>query len=801
MIPVGNPSQPQPSGTFTPSVWRDAEETGPWQHLAKSTRDSLIGRRVAQYVIEAPLGGGAMGVVYKAHDTKLHRKVALKFLPPQWSHDETAKQRFIREAQAASAADHRNICTIHDIDTTDDGELFIVMAYYEGQTLKQTLEGGPPPHPEHVKLALDRALDIAAQVSEGLAKAHAHGVVHRDVKPGNLMIADDSVKILDFGLAKFADSLQLTIDGSHIGTVAYMSPEQARCEEADVRSDVWAVGVVLYEMLAGHVPFEGRYAEATFHAIKHDQIPPLKEARPDIPEAVEALIHRALEKDPRKRFQTAADLARALRTLQGDLSSWHGAPGSGATSGSQRSGRIPLRPPSIAVVPFRNVSDEKGQDYFCDGLTEEFINALTKVRGLRVMARASVFQLKDQTPIRIGEALNVDTMLEGSVRKTGNRLRIVVALINTRDQSQVWQESFDRELKDIFAVQDEIAGTVVKTLRGKLATDDSTRPLVPHAANLEAYQAYLEGRYHWNKRTESELKKSARCFERAIALDREYAPGYVGLAEALVTLGTYGVLPPGGIAAKADEALKGALQIDDKLAEAYACRGCLHAYYNWSWSEAEDDFKRALELNPDCLAARHWYGINYLVPQRRFDEATEQLHRALDLDPLSLIIKTSLGMRSYFAGSYEQALHELSNAIELDESFVLAHVFMGHTYTALSKYEEASHEFDEAIRLSGRGPDVLAAVGYLRGVSSDAEGARSILAELRELSQRRYVSPTLLAQVYAGLDDKQEALNCLESAAAERAADLAWLAVRPVFAGLREEARFAALVKRLGLPS
>ncbi|HEY7450033.1 MAG TPA: serine/threonine-protein kinase, partial [Vicinamibacterales bacterium] len=487
MIPVGNPSQLQPSGTFAPSIRRDGEETGPWQHLAKSTRDSLIGKRVAQYVIEAALGGGAMGVVYRAHDTKLHRKVALKFLPPQWSHDETAKQRFIREAQAASAADHRNICTIHDIDTTDDGELFIVMAYYEGQTLKQRLEGGPPPTAERVKLALDKALDIAAQVSEGLAKAHARGVVHRDVKPGNLMIADDCVKILDFGLAKFADSLQLTINGSHIGTVAYMSPEQARCEEADVRSDVWAVGVVLYEMLAGHVPFEGRYAEATFHAIKHDQIPPLLDSRSDIPESVEALIHRALEKDPGKRFQTAGELARALRRLQGDMSASHGAPVSGARSGSHRSGRIPPRLPSIAVVPFRNVSDEKGQDYFCDGLTEEFINALTKIKGLRVMARASVFQLKDQTPIRIREALNVDTVLEGSVRKTGSRLRIAVALINTRDQSQLWQESFDRELKDIFAVQDEIAGTVVKTLRGKLATDDSTRPLVPHATNIEAY--------------------------------------------------------------------------------------------------------------------------------------------------------------------------------------------------------------------------------------------------------------------------------------------------------------------------
>jgi TolB-like protein/Flp pilus assembly protein TadD len=468
-------------------------------------------------------------------------------------------------------------------------------------------------------------------------------------------------------------------------------------------------------------------------------------------------------------------------------------------SGSHRSGRAAARPPSIAVLPFRNISNEKGQDYFCDGLTEEFINALTKIKGLRVVARTSVFQLRDQTPSRIREALNVDKVLDGSVRKIGNRLRITVALLNTVDESRLWQESFDRELEDIFAVQDEIASTVVKILKGKLDTDESTRAVVPHAQNVEAYQAYLEGRYHWNKRTESELKKSAQCFERAIALDPQYAPAYVGLAEALVTLGTYGAVPPSEVVLKAPAALEKALEIDDTFAEAYVCRGCLQSVYNWSWSEAEGDFKRAIELNSDCPAAHHWYGINYLVPRGRFDEAAAQLHRALDLDPLSLVIKTSLGMTSYFAGRYEQALEELSKAIELDESFVLARMFRGHTYTRLSRREEALGEFDEAIRLSGRSPDVLAALGYMRGVSGDTDGARSILAELRELSQRRYVSPTLLAQVYAGLDNKHEARTRLEHAAADRAAALAWVAVRPVFESLHGEPRFVALVRSLGL--
>jgi serine/threonine-protein kinase len=458
-----------------------------------------------------------------------------------------------------------------------------------------------------------------------------------------------------------------------------------------------------------------------------------------------------------------------------------------------------MRPPSIAVLPFRNISEEKGQDYFCDGLTEEFINAFTKIKGLRVAARTSVFQLKDQTASHIREALNVDTVLDGSVRKTGNRVRITVELLNTVDESRLWRDSFDRELADIFAVQDEIAGTVVRKLKGRLATDYSTQPPAPHAGNLESYLAYLQGRYHWNKRTEGELRKSVRCFEQAIAADPSYAQAHVGLADALVTLGTYGALPSRDIVGKASSAIREALLIDNELAEAYVCRGCLQSVYNWSWLAAEDDFTRAIELNPGSPAAHHWYAINYLVPLRRFDEATEQLHRALELDPLSLVVKTSLGMRSYFAGSYEQALHELSDAIELDESFVLARVFRGHTYTAMARFEQAHGDFEAAIGLSGRSPDVLAGIGYLFGVSGDAEGARRLLDELRRLSSQRYVSPTTLAQIYAGLGDKHEALNQLEEGVAARAADLAWLGVRPVFASLHAEPRFGALLRRLGL--
>ncbi len=757
--------------------------------------DRLVGKTVAHYDIIAKLGGGAMGVVYTARDRKLGRLVALKFLPPQWSNDESIKQRFIREAQAASATDHRNICAVHSIESTDDGQLFIVMAHYEGESLKQKLERGA--------LAVNEALDIAAQVAEGLAKAHAQGVIHRDIKPGNLMITDDCVKILDFGLAKFAGSLQLTITGSLLGTVAYMSPEQTRGEEADVRSDVWAVGVVLYEMLAGHAPFKGGYPEATFYAIRNEPAPPLRKLSQDIPEAVEQLVLRTLEKKPERRFQSAGELARELRRLQDKTLPLDLEPTRSVRAGSQFSSLKARGRPSasIAVLPFRDMSPEKDQDYFCEGLTEELINALTKITGLRVAARTSAFQFKEQArDLRyIGESLNVATVLDGSVRKTGNRLRITVELLNSADGYHLWSERFDRDLEDVFAVQDEIARTVVRTLKGKLATDEGTPLVAPHSRDLEAYMFYLEGRYHWNKRTEYELQKSVGCFEQAIARDPGYAQAYTGMADALVTLGTYGALPPKEVMPRAKSAVEQALQIDAELAEAYTCRGCFQSVYNWSWSAAEHDFKRAIDLNPRYPSAHHWYAINYLVPVGRFEEATDELQRALELDPLSLAIKTSLGMKSYFAGQYEQALQELSQAIELDENFALARVFLGHTYTALSRCDEALGECEVAIRLSGRSPDVLAALGYSLGVSGDIDGARSILAELGRLSRRRYVSPTISAQVHAGLDDKAAALDRLEEALSARAADLAWIRVRPVFARLHSEPRFAALIRRMGL--
>jgi serine/threonine-protein kinase len=455
---------------------------------------------------------------------------------------------------------------------------------------------------------------------------------------------------------------------------------------------------------------------------------------------------------------------------------------------------------SVAVLPFSDMSPAKDQDYFCDGMTEELINALTQISGLRVAARTSAFQFKGQArDIRqIGEALNVATVLDGSVRKDGDRLRITVELIGSADGYHLWAERFDRQLVDVFSVQDEIASSIVATLKGRLAASASAIG-APRSRNLEAYSFYLEGRYHWNKRTEGELKRSVTFFEKAIERDPEYAPAYGGIADAYVTLGTYGALAPADVMPRAKQALERGLEIDRSLAEAYACRGCVRSVYDWSWADAEADFKRAIQLKPSYPTAHHWYAINHLVPMLRFAEATEELHRALALDPLALAIKTSLGIKCYFAGQYEEAARLLSGTIGLDEGFGMAHFFLGATYTELGRFPEALGALETASHLTGRSPEILAALGYFYGVSGDVEGATNVLDELKQIAANRYVSPAKIAQVHVGLGERAEALKRLEEAHAERAADLAWLGVRPVFASLRAEPRFAGLLTQMGL--
>ena len=521
------------------------------------------GTSVGPYAIRAQIGTGGMGVVYAAHDPRLDRQVAIKVLSPDRIRDDAAKRRFVQEAKAASALDHPNICAIHEINETDDGQLYLVMAYYDGETLERRIERGP--------LALDEAVDIATQAACGLAEAHAARMVHRDIKPANLLVATDGVvKILDFGLAKLIGSEGVTQTGTTVGTVAYMSPEQARGRWVDHRTDIWSLGVVLYEMLTGQRPFQGENLLAVSKAILEDQPPPLRG-----PSAVyQHVVSRALRKDQIGRYDSTLDLAGGLREAKQPS---HAPTQVGGDESAQR---------CIAVMPFANMSADPEQEYFCDGMAEELINALTKLDDLRVVARTSTFQFKGQAlDLReVGRKLGATTVLEGSVRKSGNRLRVTAQLISVADGYHLWSERYDRQMEDVFAIQDDVSQAIVDVLRVKLLPASAPPVADRYTEDVHAYQLYLQGRHHWHKHTEDGYARSLDCFTRAIARDPSYAQPYVGLAHLYLWTGFLGSSPASEAYPKAKESALKALQLDETIGDAHSALGFVLTQYEWDWT-------------------------------------------------------------------------------------------------------------------------------------------------------------------------------------------------------------------------
>jgi serine/threonine-protein kinase len=754
--------------------------------------------RWGELILIEEVGQGSFGTVYRAHDPQLDRPVAVKLLRRASATDEQLASRLLHEGQTLARVRHPNVVTVYGA-ATHDGRVGLWMEFVRGLTLEQMLIS-------HGPFSAQEAALVGYELCGALAAVHHAGLLHRDVKAQNVMREEGGRLVLvDFGAGQKRAELGI-VGGRVVGTPLYLAPEVIDGAAATTMSDVYSLGVLLYHLVTDDYPVKAATFSELVSARARGEITPLRDARPHLPKAFVQVVERATDPDPVKRFASAGRLEAALAQVVGPTRSKTAAPRlRTAQRRTQRAGKAARGSdpgvPSVAVLPFSDMSPSKDQECFCEGMTDELINALAQISGLRVAARTSAFQFKGQSRDmrRIGDALNVATILDGSVRKDGNRLRITVELICSTDGYHLWSQRFDRDLVDVFAVQDEIAGSVVSMLKGRLAADSRTALVAPHRHDLDAYGFYLEGRYHWNKRTEDELKKSVGCFEHAIDRDPGYAQAYAGMADAYITLGTYGAMRPKDVMPRAKGALERALEIDTGLGEAYTCRGCVRAVYDWSWSDAERDFRRAIELRPSYPTAHHWYAINHLVPVGRFDEATEELRHALDLDPLAIAIKTSVGMKCYFAGQYDDAVRELSKTIELDGSFGMARFFLGATYTEMSRYPEAFAELEAAIRLSGRSPEILAALGYLHGVSGDINGAQGILDELRRLADVRYVSPALLAQVHVGIGERAEALDRLEEAHAERAADLAWLNVRPVFASLRDEPRFAALLNAMRL--
>jgi TolB-like protein/tRNA A-37 threonylcarbamoyl transferase component Bud32/cytochrome c-type biogenesis protein CcmH/NrfG len=741
------------------------------------------GDRLGPYLVRALVGSGAMGEVYRASDPRLKRDVAIKVMSsPQI--DREALDRFAAETHAVAALSHPNIITIHDVGEVD-GLPYAVMELLEGQTLRERIATGP--------LTPAETLAIATQVTSALAAAHAAQIVHRDLKPANVFVLrSGSIKILDFGVAKVLSqpdlaTMMATMPGLVIGTVGYMAPEQVRGQELDARADVFAFGALLYEMATGVRAFHGQTAIEVLAATIDSRRPGFEKA-PHVPEPVRRVIRRCLEVDPARRFGSGAELLASVERLTESMHADRQPDSSSSAS-------------SIAVLPFTDMSKERDQEYLCEGMAEEIITGLSGIRGLKVASRTAAFRFRDRAVDLPGvaEALNVACVLEGSVRTSSNRLRVTARLTAMPDSYLRWSKTFDCELTDIFAVEDEIARAVVAELRLTLGGTPGA-PLIPAATGVtEAYTAYLKGRYHWNRRTGESLQSAIECFTEAIAADSRYAKAYAGLADAYATLAVYGLRRPHDVMPTAKTMALQALGIEPDLAEAYASLALVDSVYDWSWSQAQGHFARAISLAPDYATAFQWYAVNCLVPCGRFEEARSAIDRAVAIDPVSLPITISAGLVSYFSGQFEDAAVVFRRALALDPTFGPAHFFLGQALSESGASAPALYHAERAAALSGQSPETLAGLGYAAAVAGDDSRARSVLDELTALSKTRYVSPSVIAQVQAGLGQPTEALESLRTAQEMRASDLAWVAVRPTFRTLRSDARFVSLIRRLGL--
>jgi serine/threonine protein kinase len=790
----------------------------------------MIDQTISHFRIKEKLGAGGMGVVYKAVDIRLDRPVALKFLPDNIAQDAQVLERFRREARAASALNHPGICTIYEIGE-QDGRTFIAMEFIDGETLRSHIHGKALP--------LEEILELGIQIAEALDAAHAEGIIHRDIKPANILLTKrGQAKVLDFGLAKLSrkgvadgeapDSTSIV--GIISGTPSYMSPEQVRGDNLDARTDIFSLGLLLYEMATGRQAFSGGTGGTIIEAVLTRSPVPARSINPNLPPRLEEIINKALHKDREQRYQRAADIRNDLLKLErGSDSGWRAAVEDSTTvflsstghlhptvdhstghqtatspttqTGTHRSVRRSKVIDSLAVLPFENTSRDPEHEYLSDGIAGSLINILATIPKLRVMAQSTVFRyrVRAMDPQTVGRELNVRAVLAGRIMQSGGSLRIGAELVDVATGTQLWGAQYDRQPGDIFAIQDEISHEISKKLRLKLTRAEKKRLTRRQTHDAEAYGLYLKGRHHWNRWTEDGFYKAIEYFQQAVAKDPGYALAHTGLADSYVLLGWNSYLPPKDAFPKARTAAMEALRLDPDLGEAHTPVAAVFWLHDWQWQEAQAEFKRSIALNPAHPTANHWYA-EYLMTMGRHEEAIARMKSSQELDPLSLIIGVAIGWAFYMARQYDDAMEQLLRMVELDPNYPVTYWILGLLLRKMDCDELAIVEGEKGVKLSGGSPLMNAALAQTFATAGKREEAIHILDDLTKLAEQKYVAPYFFAGIHIGLGENDRAMEYLEKSYEEHSHWLIYLHIDPSMDSLRSNPRFQDLLRHVGLP-